>query len=150
VNKEYHFGFKTHIICDVETELPVAYSVTAANADEKKEMAKLLGNPLLSNEERRRTAKYLLLDRGYDSMDIIKTIKVAGIIPVIDIRNCWKDGDKKKQYKNTDMVYNAYGEVFHYDFIQVIDMETGETKKEWLPVKKKYEGYDRKKNCLRY
>ena len=35
--KEYHFGFKAHIICDVGTELPMAYSVTAANADEKKE-----------------------------------------------------------------------------------------------------------------
>jgi len=31
-----------------------------------------------------------------------------------------------------------------------IDKETGETKREWLPVKMKYEGYDRQKNCLRY
>lgn len=150
IKKEYHYGYKTHIICDVETELPVAYSVTAANADEKKEMSKLLGNPLLSNEERRRIAEFLLLDRGYDSTDMIKTIKDAGIIPVIDIRNCWKDGEKTRQYKDTDIVYNAYGEVFHYDFVQVIDKETGETKREWVPVKMKYEGYDRQKNCLRY
>jgi len=150
VKKEYHYGFKTHIICDVETELPVAYSVTAANADEKKEMVKLLENSLLSNEERRRIADYLLLDRGYDSTDMIKTIKGAGIIPVVDIRNCWKDGEKTKQYKKTDMVYNAYGEVFHYDFVEVTDKETDETKMEWQPVKMKYEGYDRQKNCLRY
>jgi len=150
VKKEYHYGFKAHIVCDVETELPMAYAVTAANADEKKEMAKLLGNPLLSNEERRRIAEFLLLDRGYDSMEMVKTIKSAGIIPVIDIRNCWKDGEKTRQYKGTDMVYNAYGEAFHYDFVQVIDKETGDTKREWLPVKMKYEGYDRQKKCLRY
>lgn len=150
VKKEYHYGFKTHIICDVDTELPIAYSVTAANADEKKEMAKLLEDPLLSNGERRRTAKFLLLDRGYDSTDMIKTIKGIGIIPVTDIRNCWKDGEKTRQYKDTDMVYNAYGEVFHYDFAEVIDKETGETKKEWQPIKMKYEGYDKQKNCLRY
>jgi len=150
VKKEYHYGFKTHIICDVDTELPMAYSVTTANADEKKEMAKLLGNPLLSNEKRREIADFLLLDRGYDSTDMIKTIKGAGIIPVIDIRNCWKDSEKTKQYKDTDMVYNAYGEVFHYDFVQVTDQKTGEENMEWLPVKMKYEGYDRQKNCLRY
>ena len=38
IKKEHHFGFKAHIICDVETELPIVYSVTAANADEKNEM----------------------------------------------------------------------------------------------------------------
>lgn len=150
VKKEYHYGFKAHIICDVETELPVAYSVTAANADEKKEMKKLLESPLLSDGERRRIAEFLLLDRGYDSMDMIRAIKSAGIIPVVDIRNCWKDGEETRQYKDTDMVYNAYGEVYHYDFISVIDKETGEAKREWQPVKMKYEGYDRQKNCLRY
>ena|GEM_PF-6163363 len=69
---------------------------------------------------------------------------------MIDIRNCWKDGEKTRQYKDTDIVYNAYGEVFHYDFVQVIDNETGETKRKWVSVKMKYEGYDRQKNCLRY
>lgn len=150
VKKEYHYGFKAHIICDVDTELPVAYSVTAANADEKKEMKKLLENPILSKEERRRIAEFLLLDRGYDSLDMIQTIKGAGIIPVVDIRNCWKDGEETKQYKDTDTVYNAYGEVYHYDFVTVVDEKTGETKREWQPVKMKYEGYDRQKNCLRY
>ena len=150
VKKEHHYGFKAHIICDVETELPVAYSVTAANADEKKEMKKLLESPILSNEEHRRIAEYMLLDRGYDSLDMIQTIKGAGIIPVVDIRNCWKDGEATKQYKNTDIVYNAYGEVYHYDFVSVIDNKTGEAKIEWQPVKMKYEGYDRQKNCLRY
>ena len=137
VKKEYHFGFKTHIICDVETELPVAYSVTAANADEKKEMMKLLESPLLSNENRRRIAEYLLLDRGYDSMDMIKAVKKAGTIPVIDIRNCWKDGEETRQYKDTNIVYNYKGDVFYVD-------EKGEKQK------MKYEGYDRQKKCLRY
>ena len=137
VKKEHHFGFKAHIICDVETELPIAYSVTAANADEKKEMIKLLESSLLSDETRRRIAKHLLLDRGYDSTEMIRKVKSAGIAPVIDIRNCWKDGEATKQYKNTNMVYNYRGDVF------------------WInadgnPQKMKYEGYDRQKKCLRY
>ena len=137
VKKEYHFGFKAHIICDVDTELPVAYSVTAANADEKKEMAELLKSSALTNDGRRKTAEYLLLDRGYDSTDMIKAIKGAGIIPVIDIRDCWKDGEETKQYKDKDIVYNYKGEVFYVD-------EKGECRK------MDYEGYDRQKKCLRY
>lgn len=26
VKKEHHFGFKAHILCDVQTELPLAYT----------------------------------------------------------------------------------------------------------------------------
>jgi hypothetical protein len=98
VKKEYHFGFKAHIVCDVQTELPVAYSITAANADEKKEMMKLIESPILSNEEHRRIAEYLLLDRGYDSTEMIMAIKRADIIPVIDICNKRKDGEETRQY----------------------------------------------------
>jgi len=137
VKKEYHFGFKTHIICDVETELPIAYSVTPANADEKSEMIKLLNNPLLSNTERRRITEYLLLDRGYDSVDMIKAIKEAGIIPVIDIRNMWKDGESTQQYKDTNIVYNYKGDVYYVD-------------NNCQKHKMKYMGYDKQKKCLRY
>ena len=137
IKKEYHFGFKAHIICDVDTELPIAFSVTAANADEKKEMIKLLECPLLSNEARREIAEYLLLDRGYDSTDMIKAVINAGMAPIIDIRNCWKDKEETKQYKNTDMVYNYRGEVFFVG-------DDGEQ------YKMKYEGHDKQKKCLRY
>ena len=85
IKKEYHFGFKAHIICDVKTELPIAYSVTAANADEKKEMIKIIKNPLMANETHSKIIKqmkHLLLDRGYDSTEMIKTLKSSGIIPV--------------------------------------------------------------------
>lgn len=137
VKKEYHFGFKAHIICDVPTELPVAFSVTAANGDEKKEMIKLLGCPVLSSGLGRGAAEYLLLDRGYDSTEMVKAVKGAGAIPVIDIRNCWKDGEETKQYKETDVVYDYRGNVYCYD-------GKGERQK------MRYEGYDRQKKCLRY
>lgn len=137
VKKEYHFGFKAHVICDVDTELPVAYSVTAANADEKKEMTGLIDDFLLPRKTRLGTADYMLLDRGYDSMDMIKSIKAAGMVPVLDIRNCWKDGEETKQYKDTDIVYNYKGDVYYVD-------DKGKNRK------MKYKGYDKTKKCLRY
>jgi len=142
IKKEHHFGFKAHIICDVETELPIAFSVTTANADEKKEMLKLLESPLLSNEMRQ-AIQHLLLDRGYDSTRLIKSVKDMGIIPVVDIRNCWKSDEKTKQYKNSDMVYNFKGDVF---YVVCDNNEPDGVRYE----KMKYEGYDKQKKCLRY
>jgi hypothetical protein len=137
VKKEHHFGFKVHVICDVDSELPIAYSVTPANADEKKQMMNLLDSPILSDKGRRKIMEHLLLDRGYDSTEMIKVIKEAGIAPIVDIRNCWKDGEDTRQYKDTNIVYNYRGDVFYVD-------DSGNLKK------MKYEGYDKQKKCLRY
>jgi hypothetical protein len=146
VKKEYHYGFKAHVICDVKTELPMAYSVTAANVDEKKEMLNLLNTHALSEASRKKLIKHLLLDRGYDGVNVIKTIKASNIIPIIDIRNCWKDGEETKQYKNKDIVYNYKGDIFFVDSIE--NPETG--KQELTNIKMKYEGHDKQKKCLRY
>jgi hypothetical protein len=59
------------------------------------------------------------------------------IVPVVDIRNCWKDVESTKQYKNTDIVYNYKGEVFYVD-------------KKGQMRKMRYKGYDSMKKCLRY
>ena len=131
--KETHYGFKAHIICDVATELPVTFTVTKSNYDEKKAMMELVKE---FKVEQNQIAKNLLLDRGYDSTDMIKHLKVREINPIIDIRNMWKN-ETTKQYKDTNIVYNAYGEVFYID--EKIEQH-----------KMKYEGYDRQKKCLRY
>ena len=134
VKKEYHFGFKAHIICDVKTELPIAYNVLAANSDEKKAMIDMLEkmpNQLTGRME------HLMLDRGYDSTEMIRAAKAAGIIPIVDIRNCWKDGEATKQYKDTDIVYDYQGNVY------MVDDKGGQRRMH-------YEGYDCQKKCLRY
>ena len=134
VKKEYHFGFKLHTICDVKTELPMAYDVLTANSDEKKAMIALIVNmPLLMKDR----MEHLMLDRGYDSTEMIRTAKGAGIIPIVDIRNCWQDGETTKQYKDTDIVYDFKGNVYIVD-------DKGERRR------MHYEGYDKQKKCLRY
>ena len=134
VKKEFHYGFKAHIICDVKTELPIGYNVLAANSDEKKAMMDILEKLPYQIANR---MDYLLLDRGYDSTEMIKAVKGHGIVPIVDIRNCWKDGETTKQYKDTDIVYDYKGNVF------IID-EKGEQRR------MHYEGYDCQKKCLRY
>jgi len=134
VKTEWHYGFKAHLICDVKTELPIAYDVLAANSDEKKTMIDMLRE--LPCELKGR-AKYLMLDKGYDSTEMIQAIKGAGISPIVDIRNCWQDGEATKQYKNTDIVYDYQGNVYFVD-------DSGKQRRML------YEGYDCQKKCLRY
>ena len=134
VKKEYHFGFKAHIICDVRTELPIGYDVLAANSDEKKTMMGMLERLPHQITDR---MEHLMLDRGYDSTEMIRTAKATGIIPIVDIRNCWKDGEATKQYKDTDIVYDYKGNVYMVD-------DKGKERR------MRYEGYDSQKKCLRY
>jgi len=135
---ELHYGFKAHIICDVKTELPISYLVTKGNHDEKKALATLLGNFSL---KQKKAARALLLDRGYDATELIRLIKSMHIHPVVDIRNMWKDKEETKQYKDTDIVYDAKGGVY---FVELDD--NGEP----VNVKMDYKGYDKQKKCLRY
>jgi hypothetical protein len=114
--------------------LPIACFVTKANQDERGEMRDLLSS---FTTVQKSIAKTLALDRGYDATNLIKQIKGMGVHPVIDIRNCWKDGESTKQYKDTSIVYNYKGDVFYVD-------DKGETRK------MRYKGYDRAKKCLRY
>ena len=134
VKKEYHFGFKAHIICDVMTELPMGYNVLPASSDEKKAMKDLITHMPYSVRDR---MAYLSLDRGYDSTGMIQTIKAAEIRPIVDIRNCWQDGETTRQYKDTDIVYDYRGNVYFVD-------DKGNQHK------MNYEGYDSQKKCLRY
>ena len=73
-------GFKAHIICDVDTELPVSFSVTKANYSERVAMKELIK---AFESYQKNKAKYILLDRGYDSLDIIKYLKGKEINPVV-------------------------------------------------------------------
>jgi hypothetical protein len=134
VKKESHYGFRAHIVCDVMTGLPMAYNVLAANIDEKKTMMGMLDNmsPVIISR-----MDTLSLDKGYDSTPMIQSIKNVGILPIVDIRNCWKNGDTTKQYKNTNIVYDYKGNVYYSD-------NNGEHHK------MAYKGYDCQKNCLRY
>lgn len=129
-----YFGYRAHIACDVKTELPIAIRVTPANKDEKNEMLKILDN---LNDDMKARSKYVLLDRGYDSIRVHNKVLDIGAKPVIDKRNLWKDGSETRQYKDTDIVYDQSGNVYFID-------ENSEQK----PMK--YKGYDKERDALRY
>jgi hypothetical protein len=93
----HRFGFKLHLIVDTKYELPVMYRLKKASESEQPAglaMIKGMGNRLPEIACR---ARYMTGDRGYDDTEIIvESRDNTGIKPVIDIRNCRKDGEKSR------------------------------------------------------
>lgn len=134
VKKKTYFGYRYHLLADVNYELPIEYTVTKASTSEKEQLKKHIE---MLPEERLEKIETLSADKGYDAKNIICFLKSKGIKPVIDIRNQWKDGEETKQYKDTNLVYTYDGKV-----------SIVEEKGEIIPLK--YLGYDKIKDTLRY
>ncbi len=133
VKKKTYFGYRYHLLADVNYELPIEYTVTRASCGEREQFKKHIQMLPKDKVDIIDTAS---ADKGYDSEDMIKFLKGYGIKPVIDIRNQWK-GDQTKQYKDTNVVYTCDGKV------SIVD-EKGNM------ISLKYLGYDKIKNTLRY
>ena len=129
-----YFGFRIHLLSDANYELPIDYKITKASISEKKEMEKLI---MGMSRKKLNIMEAIMLDKGYDSANIIRIIKENEISPIIDIQNHWDKREKTKQYKDTDIIYTNDGRVS-------LVLETGEI------VSLKYLGYDKVKNTLRY
>lgn len=128
------FGFRLHLIADAVYELPVAYTVTKASNSETEETKKLIGK---MNEKYLNICEYFMADKGYDGTPLITLLEGKGICPIIDIRNCWQDGEATRQYRDTQMVYDYKGNVWYVT-------EDGRE------IKLLYKGYDRATDSLRY
>lgn len=129
-----YFGYRAHILCDVKTELPIQLTVTPANTNEKNQMKKMLEQLSAHQKDK---LNYLLLDRGYDSLDLYRAIIDMNALPIIDKRDMWQDNNETRQYKDTDMVYDVKGNVYYVDEnIKKIPMT--------------YKGYDKERDALRY
>lgn len=133
VKKTTFFGYRYHLLGDVNYELPIEYTVTKASKGEREQFKKHINMLDCDKVERIETAS---ADKGYDSEDMIVFLQKKGIKPIIDIRNHWS-GDETRQYKNTDLIYTYDGKV------SIVE-ENGEI----IPLK--YLGYDKIKNTLRY
>ena len=131
------FGFRLHLIADANYELPVDFDVTKASNSEKTETKKQLKRMKQEHPERLGVCKHVMADKGYDSYDLIEILEDNNIVPIIDIRNCWKDGDVTRQYRNTDLVYDYQGNVWY-------------VKEDGTLEKLIYRGYDKGTDSLRY
>ena len=134
VKQTRYFGFRYHLLADVNYELPIEYTVTKASVSERKEIKKHIE---MLPQDKVNKIDTLSADKGYDDEKIIEYLKEKNISPVIDIQNHWKDKEKTRQYKNSDIVYTYDGVVGKID-------NNGEFNE------LKYLGYDKVRETLRY
>lgn len=138
--KEWHYGFRAHIICDAKYGLPIKKKVTPANNSEQKELDNMLEEMEQNEEEKYKLEKMknLMGDAGYDNGPRNQNLKEKyNINAVMDIRHMWSKDEKYREIENQPIAYNEDGEVYY-----IVDLNNYE--------KMKYLGYDKENNCLRY
>ena len=136
--KEWHYGFRAHIICDAKYGLPLKYKVTPANNSEQKELDNMI-KEMANNDEKYKLEKMknMMADAGYDNGERNKKLKQEyDINPIVDIKHVWKI-DGYREVENQMLAYNEDGEVF-------LILELGKYEK------LKYLGYDKGNESLRY
>jgi hypothetical protein len=107
------FGYTLHLLVDAEYELPVGYKVTKASRNEMPVAHQILDEVEASHPGLLEAAEYLGGDRGYDDGKLIRRCwDRHGIKPVIDIRNCWQDGEESRLVAGqANVVYDYRGQV---------------------------------------
>ena len=71
--RKYVWGYKVHILCDTEYELPIAVDVTAGNVHDSKKALNLLGQTRWTYSKFH--PDYVICDAGYSSENIRYNIK---------------------------------------------------------------------------
>lgn len=110
------FGFKVHFAVDAKYELPVIYEVTKASVHDSPVLEKLIEGMEERHPGILKRCEHLTADKGYDSKENNANLFDGyGIIPVIDIRDMWKDGEETKLLDPTkagNIVYDYRGDIF--------------------------------------
>ena len=137
--KEWHYGFRAHILCDAKYGLPIKWRITPANKSEQKVLDKILEQMEHGEEEYKlEKMENLMGDAGYDNGVRNKKLKKSyNINPIMDIRHMWTKEETYREIDNKMLAYNEDGEVF-----LITDLGKYE--------KLKYLGYDKRNQALRY
>jgi hypothetical protein len=137
---KHWFGYKLHLVVDANYELPVAWEVTRASVSEVPQ-----GKALLKQLQQRHPGllvrcEHLAADKGLDDTELNVTLwDQHGIKPLIDIRNCWQDGEQTRRVEHTrNVVYDYQGTVYCYD------MRLG------YRTPMAYGGFEQDRNTLKY
>jgi hypothetical protein len=114
---KYWFGYKLHLVVDANYELPVGFRVTRASCSEIPEGKELIQALKQKHPGIVGRCEYLTADKGLDDTELNTMLwDEYGIKPLIDIRNCWRDGEKTKRVDGThNAVYDYQGTVYCYD-----------------------------------
>lgn len=134
------FGYTLHLVVATGSELPVAFSVTKANASEVVEAHKLVERIGQEHPKIAERCQRFIGDRSYDDTKLLQKVwEEWEALPIIEIRNCWKDGEKSRIVEGMEnVIYDYRGTV------SCVCPKTG-TEREMA-----YGGFERDRETLKY
>jgi len=109
------FGYKLHLLVDTRHELPVAWKLTPANADDHKQVEPLLEQ--LAERHQEVEVETLAGDKAYDDGKLIEKLykEWGGIRAVFDMRSMSKDGEDGEVIPGSgNLVLGEDGAVYCY------------------------------------
>ena len=137
------FGYKIHILADTNYEIPIAYKVTRASANDSPLLEELFKETEDKHPQILEDAEDLTADRGYDSEGNNKLLwDKYKIKPLIDIRNMWKDEKGQTRPLHPDKADNIV-----YDFKGAIYCHCPLTDKRYTMA---YQGFEKDRETLKY
>jgi len=134
------FGYSIHLVVDSRYELPVGFSVTRAAASEVVEAHRVLDRLEERHPQLVERCEEVAADRAYDDTKLIlKVWNEWEALPIIDIRNCWQDGETTKVVPGLEnVIYDYRGTV------SCVCMKSGERRQ------MAYGGFERDRMTVKY
>ncbi len=139
------FGYNLHLLIDADYELPLGYEVTKASVNDTTKLLPLMEALKDTHPQIIEQAQTLCADRGYDSTkNNQKLYDRYQIKPIIDIRHCWKDGDKTRPLYPDQADFIVYDE----DGTPCCHGGTNPEEQELIPLA--FDGFEAKRGTLKY
>ena len=118
------FGYKLHLVVDVEHEVVLAWHVTPASADDGhvlptvlRQARSNLGDDLRAEVPASRI-ETLAYDKAADTQDVHELLHESDIKPLVEMRSLWK-GEHERMLPghdgNSNVVYDEAGTIYCYD-----------------------------------
>jgi hypothetical protein len=110
------FGFKLHLIVDVEHEVVLSYEITDTKAGDGETLPVVLEQAQANLPESR--VKTLAYDKAADSDDVHKELSGQGITPLIQMRSLWETEPERMlpgHDGSSNVVYDEAGTIYCYD-----------------------------------
>jgi hypothetical protein len=115
------FGYKFHLLVDVQHEVALAYRISSTKQADHEELPALVKQARINlgdDPPHRSRIQTLAYDKAADDEDTHSTLDAAGIKPVIENRRMWKE-DLERMLPGHDgssnVVYDESGTVYCYD-----------------------------------
>ena len=118
------FGYKLHLLVDVENEVALAYRTTSANRGDNEMLGELVGQARanLGEDPKAQPAgsriQTLAYDKAADTQEVHERLEGCGILPLVQMRSLWKSEHERMlpgHDGDSNVVYDEAGTLYCYD-----------------------------------